>query len=363
MRKVVRPAKPRRTHRRPRHVTIRDVARAAGASVSTVSAAINNTDYISGAMRVRIESAIRRLRYHPNQMARSLRLQRTHTIAIVVPDLSNSFYTELIRGVRDYAVTVNYTLLVGDSREKWEEERAYLEEFRRRRADGIVRVPAVDDSGAMAARIAGEIPIVYADRLPRSNGRAVGRVGVDSVAAAEHATRYLLSLGHRRIAIIAGPLENRNSADRLEGYRRALRSASIAVDQSLIRTGNDVFSSGHQQAMEVLSRLDRPTAIFCTNNMMALGALRAIQELQLRCPKEISLLGFDDFEWATLLRPALTMVSQPAREIGALAARTLIEHIEGRSRGSGSHILPTQLMLRGSCSPPASVYERRKNRA
>jgi DNA-binding LacI/PurR family transcriptional regulator len=339
------------------------VARAAGASVSTVSAAINKTDYISGAMRERIESAIRRLRYHPNQMARSLRLQRTHTIAIVVPDLSNSFYTELIRGVRDYTVTVNYTLLVGDSRERWEEERAYLEEFRRRRADGIVRVPAVDDNGAMAARIAGEIPIVYADRLPRHQGRAAGRVGVDSEAAAEHATRYLLSLGHRRIAIITGPQENRNSADRLDGYRRALRSAGIALDPSLICAGDNTFASGHRQAMEVLSRLERPTAIFSTNNMMALGALRAIQELQLRCPKEISLLGFDDFEWATLLRPALTMISQPAREIGALAARTLIEHIEGRSRGSETQILPTQLVLRGSCSPPAPQSAREKNRA
>jgi LacI family transcriptional regulator, repressor for deo operon, udp, cdd, tsx, nupC, and nupG len=338
------------------------VARAAGASVSTVSAAINNTDYISEAMRERIERAIRRLRYHPNQMARSLRLQRTHTIAIVVPDLSNSFYTELIRGVRDYAVTVNYTLLVGDSREKWDEERAYLEEFRRRRADGIVRIPAVDDSGAKAARVVGEIPIVYADRLPRAKGRAVGCVGVDSVAAAEHATRYLLSLGHRRIGIIAGPQENRNSADRLEGYRRALRSASISLDKSLIRTGDNAFSSGHRQTMEVLSRFDRPTAIFCTNNMMALGALQAIQELQLRCPKEISLLGFDDFEWATLLRPALTMIRQPAREIGATAARTLIEHIEGRLRGSGTHTLPTQLILRGSCSPPAPAVAKEQNR-
>lgn len=341
-----------RPHHRPRTVTIRDVARAAGASVATVSATINNSDYVSKGMRKRIRQAIRRLHYRPNDLARGLRLQRTRTIAIVVPDLSNHFYIDLVRGVKDYAGSANYTLLVGDSREKWEEERAYLDLFHRRRVDGIIRVPSLEGGKARAGRVLGGIPVVYADRLRTSGNHVVGEVGVDNVAAAEEAVRYLLSLGHRRIAIISGPREDRNSADRLEGYRRAMRGARIQIVQRLIHAGDNDFGSGQRCAIELLSLASRPTAVFCTNNLMALGALRAIQELKLRCPKDVSLLGFDDFEWAALLRPALTVVRQPAREIGSTAARALIDRLEDRTSASRSYILPTELAVRSSCAPP-----------
>ncbi len=333
-------------------MTIRDVAQAAGASVSTVSAALNNTDYVSAEMRERIDKVVRRLHYRPNDLARSLRLQRTQTLAVVVPDLSNPFYTELIRGLKDFAETANYTLLIGDSRERWEEERTYLDEFHRRRVDGVIRIPAVDDGGGQAERVVGDVPVVYADRFPHPRDRFIGCVGVDNVTAAFDATRYLLSLGHRRIAIIAGQLESQNSADRLEGYRRALRAARLPLDKRWVRVGDHGILSGHRETMELLTHPHRPTAIFCTNNMMALGAFQAIQELKLRCPKDISLLGFDDFHWATLLRPALTMVRQPAREIGMTAARVLIEHIEGRRRAPRQQQLPTQLVVRESCAPP-----------
>ncbi len=206
-----------RVKRLKRHVTIRDVARTVGASVSTVSAALNNTDYVSAGMRARIEKTIRRLKYRPNDLARSLRLQRAHTIAIVVPDLSDSFYTEMVRGMKDYAGAANYTLLIGDSRERWAEEHNYLDTFHRRRVDGVVRIPAIDDKGGQAMRVLGNIPLVYADRFPRPQDPHVGRVGVDNVEAAFDATRYLFSLGHRRIAIIAGPQTVKTSVDRLEG--------------------------------------------------------------------------------------------------------------------------------------------------
>lgn len=342
----------------PRHggrpKTIRDVARAAGTSVSTVSAALNNTDYVSSAMRERIEKAILRLHYRPNDLARSLRLHRTHTLGMVVPDLSNSFYTDLVRGVKDYAGTAKYTLLVGDSREHWDEERTYLDEFHRRRVDGIIRIPAIEAEGGQAEPLVGNIPVVFADQFPHAKDRSIGCVGVDNVTAALEATHYLLSLGHRRTAIIAGQQESRTSADRLEGYRRALRNARVPIDHALVRIGDNTMLSGHREAMEVLNLPQRPTAIFCTNNMMTLGALQAIQELKLRCPKHISLLGFDDLTWATLLRPRLTMVRQPAREIGMTAARMLIEHIEGRPQQTAVQRLPTRLMVRDSCAPPAS---------
>jgi DNA-binding LacI/PurR family transcriptional regulator len=335
-----------------RHVTIRDVAKAAGSSVSTISAALNNSDYVSAAMRSRIEEAIKELRYRPNDLARGLRLQKTHSIAIVVPDLSNNFYIELVRGTKDYSASANYTVLIGDSRESWDEERNYLDSFHRRRVDGIVRVPAMNAGGGKARSVLGNLPVVYADRHPHVRDSYIGRVGVDNTRAAESATSYLLSLGHRNIGIIAGDASSGTSGDRLQGFMRAIRNAKIRPDRSMIHTGHNDMESGHFHAMQLLTRGQRPTAIFCTNNMMALGALAAIQEIGLACPEEISLLGFDDFYWATLLRPRLTVVRQPAREIGMIAARLLIDHIEGRASIPTPALLKTQLIVRDSCCPP-----------
>ncbi len=341
-----------RAKRGKRHVTIRDVAKVAGTSVSTISAALNNSDYVSAKMRSRIEEATKALRYCPNDLARGLRLQKTHSIAIVVPDLSNNFYIELVRGAKDYSASANFTVLIGDSRESWEEERNYLDSFHRRRVDGVVRVPATNAVGGKARAVLGNLPVVYADRYPLVRDPYIGRVGVDNTRAAESATRYLLSLGHRDIGIITGDVSSGTSVDRLQGFMSAIRSAKIRPDRSMVHAGHNDMESGHLHAMQLLTRGQRPTAIFCTNNMMALGALSAIQEIGLECPEEVSLLGFDDFYWATLLRPRLTVVRQPAREIGMIAARLLIDHIEGRVSIPTPAVLTTQLIVRDSCCPP-----------
>ncbi len=340
----------RRT-RRPQHATIRDVARAVGASISTVSAALNGTDYVSAAMRAKIEAAVQQLQYRPNDLARGLRLRRTHTLAIVVPDLSNSFYAEIVRGMKDYTAAANYTVLVGDSRERWAEEKLFLEMLHRRRVDGVVRVPAGDGNASQAAQVLGTIPVVYADRYPEADHPVAAWVGVDNARAAMDATQYLISLGHRRIAIISGPTTTRTAAERLEGYQRALRGIG-AMHKEYIRNGELDMAGGARQAIELLTQAKPPTAIFCANNTMTLGALEAIQQLGRACPREISLLGFDDFAWSTLLRPRLTMVRQPAREIGMTAGRMLIDTIEERTRNRATQTLPTQLMVRDSCAPP-----------
>ena len=323
--------------------------------MSTISAALNNSDYVSAEMRSRIQGAIKQLKYRPNDLARGLRLQKTHTIAVIVPDLSNNFYVDVVRGAKDYSTSANYTVLVGDSREKWDEERDYLDSFHRRRVDGVVRVPAMDALTKKMKPILGNIPWIYADRYPAAGDSSVGRVGIDNVVAADNATRYLLSLGHRSIGIISGDISSGTSADRLEGFLQALRAANIRPDRSMILAGHNDIESGHKHAMQLLQRAQCPTAIFCTNNMMALGAFAAIQELGMRCPEEISLLGFDDFYWSTLLRPTLTVVRQPAREVGMIAARMLIDHVEGRSPIETPVLLATQLIVRDSCSPPRQM--------
>lgn len=345
--------------RESRNVTIRDVAKAVGASVSTISAALNNSDYVSAEMRSRIEHAISELKYRPNDLARGLRLRKTHSIAIVVPDLSNNFYVDLVRGAKDYSASANYTILIGDSRENWEEERSYLESFHRRRVDGVVRVAAMNASNASLGPILGDVPVVYADRFPSGTDSQIPRVGVDNVKAAESAMRYLLSLGHRKIGIVVGEATSGTSADRLRGCLRSLKSAKVRADRSRILTGHNDVESGHSRTMQLLTQKDRATAIFCTNNMMALGAFAAIQEIGLRCPEDISLLGFDDFYWATLLRPKLTVVSQPAREMGITAARILIDQIEGRSGDPGPVLLATKLIVRDSCCPPEHNSKKR----
>ncbi len=243
-------------------------------------------------------------------------------------------------------------------RESWEEERNYLDSFHRRRVDGIVRIPAIDAPGGKAKSVLGNLPVVYADRYPLVRDSYVGRVGVDNRRAADSATRYLLSLGHRQIGIIAGDATSGTSVDRLEGFMQALRSAKIRPDRSMIHRGHNDMESGHFHAMQLLTRVQRPTAIFCTNNTMALGALAAIQEIGLGCPEDISLLGFDDFYWATLLRPRLTVVRQPAREVGMIAARMLIDHIEGRPSIPTPALLATQLIVRDSCCPPKKTRSR-----
>src|ERR1700683_5858243 len=228
-----------------RHVTIREVAKAAGASVSTISAALNNSDYVSAQMRSRIDEAIKTLRYSPNDLARSLRLQKTHSIAVVVPDLSNNFYIELVRGAKDYSPSANYTALIGDSRESWEEERNYLDSFHRRRVDGVVRVPATNAVGGKARAVLGNLPVVYADRYPLVRDPYIGRVGVDNTGAAESATGHLLSLAHRDIGIIAGDASSGTSVDRLQGFMSAIRSAKIRQDRSMIHSGHNDMESGH----------------------------------------------------------------------------------------------------------------------
>jgi len=335
-----------------RHVTIRDVARAAGASVSTVSAALNNTDYVSKETRRRIRQAVTRLHYRPNDLARSLRMRRSHALAVVVPDLSNSFYAEMLRGMEDHAQSFGYILLIGDSRESWNEEKKILDAFNRRRVDGVVRIPAADDVSRQARVLLEHIPVVYADRLPRERTPRVACVSIDNVQAAYEACCYLIHMGHRRMAVITGPLSARSSADRLQGCRRALRDFKIPLPQGRVRVVDFEIASGSREAADLLTGRNRPTAIFCTNNTLTLGALVAVQRLGLRCPEEISLLGFDDSYWSTMVRPRLTMVRQPARDIGMTAMRILIDYLEERTTVFRDQLLPTQLMIRDSCAPP-----------
>jgi LacI family transcriptional regulator len=341
--------------------TIRQIARELKVSVSTVSAVINKNGYVSKSMRARIEKALRDADYRPNQIARSLRLRETRNVALIVPDLANFFYSRLMRGAEDYLAEAGYRLLVVDSREDWKRQRDFLLSFSGNISDAIILVPCMASSEKIAKipALVHKTPLVYVDRSPLHCN--VDSVLVDNVRASYEATRHLLQLGHRRVAIISEPLNLLNAADRLLGYEQALQSLGVPVEKELIRTGDNKEDSGYRNGLEFLKMANRPTAILVCNNLMTLGVLSAFRELGVACPEDVSLVGFDDFEWSSFLHPPLTMVLQPASELGAAAAQAVLKRMrEPGQSGAARVLLQTRLIVRESTAPPAGHTETAK---
>lgn len=336
--------------------TIRQIAKALKVSISTVSAVINKNGYVSKSLRARIEKALRDADYRPNQIARSLRLRETRNVALIVPDLANFFYSRLMRGAEDYLAAAGYRLLVVDSRDDWKRQHDFLLSFSGKIADAIILVPCMATSAQIAKipDIVHKTPLVYVDRSPLQCN--VDSVLVDNVRASFEATRHLLDLGHRRIAIITEPLNLLNAADRLLGYQHALQSVGVSVEAELVRTGDNEEDSGYLNGMELLKLTNRPTAILVCNNLMTLGVLAAFRELAVDCPQEVSLVGFDDFEWSSFLHPPLTMVRQPALELGAAAAQAVLKRVRNPHPPATERVLlQTQLTVRESTAAPNGV--------
>jgi LacI family transcriptional regulator len=333
--------------------TISEIARKLGVSVSTVSAVVNRRGYVSPAMRAKVEHAVEEARYRPNDMARGLRLGESRTIGLIVPDLTNAFFARLMRGAEDYLVSLDYRLLIADSREEWSRQREYLISFAGRKTDGILLVPcrSTDEQIATLPQLIGTTPLVYVDRSPANP--IVDSVLADNVRAGYTATSHLLELGHRRIAILSEPLDLLNGADRLEGYKKALRARRVALDRNLIRLGRDTEDSGYWCGLDLFKQEPPPTAVVVCNNLMTLGLLSALREAKLECPRDVSVIGFDDFEWCPYLCPPLSMVRVPAAEMGAAAAKALMRRLRGTdSKPPESVLLPAELILRMSTASP-----------
>ena len=318
---------------------IRSIAKHLGVSLSTVSSVINGNGYVSPEMRERISRYLREVDYQPNYVARSLRRQETRMIGLIVPDLSNSFYSRISRGAEDFLLSRDYQLIVADSREDWIRQRNYLMSFNRMRTDGVLLVPspASDEQIASIPSLVRGQPLVYLDRSPIDH--AVDAVLIDNHKASFTATQHLIDKGHRRIAIITEPLNLMCAADRLEGYRRALELSGISEQPRWIRDGRNTKDSAYEIGLELLSGSGRPTAAVICSNLMTLGFLHALREREIACPEQFSLVGFDDCEWSQYVQPALSMIQQPATEIGATAARLLLNRINGSRVDSASTLL------------------------
>jgi LacI family transcriptional regulator len=330
--------------------TIRDVAKQAGVAPITVSRVINNSGYVSASTRSRVEAAISELGYVPNRLARSLRLKRTNTLAMVVTDITNPFWTTVVRGVEDAANHAGFTVILCNTDESNAKQDAYLQVLLQKRVDGILFVPAASAAEPVELVQKQGVPIVVLDR--QVPGAQVDVVRGDSEDGAYQLTRHLLALGHQRIAILSGPEAVSTSVERVTGYCRALREAGLDEGAEQVHYGLFTQRSGYQSAQEALEWTPRPTALFAGNNFIAIGALRALRDAGLRVPEDVSLVSFDDLTPDLLIEPFLTVADQPAYKMGRQATQLLVDRLSKSSaNGFLEIVLPTEIIVRRSSGP------------
>lgn len=331
--------------------TIGDVAKRAGVSTMTVSRVINNSGYISQDTRQRVELAIAELGYVPNALARSLRFKQTKTIALVLTDITNPFFTTVARGVEDMASEHGFSVMFCNTDESQADEAEYLSVVVQKQVDGVLLVPAASAPESAAFLRERSVPFVVLDR--RIRGVTVDNVRGDSEQGNYDLAAHLLALGHRRIAMLSGPPAVTTAADRVAGYRRALADYSVPVDDALILHGPYTLDSGYALAQAVLNLEPRPTALIAANNFIAIGALRGLRAAGVSVPQDMSMVAFDDLPEAIVIDPFFTVVAQPAYEMGQKAMSLLLRRLAGGGPETPQEIiLPTQLIVRESSAPP-----------
>ncbi len=329
---------------------MRDVARLAGVSVATVSAVVNGSVTVSKQRAQSVRDAMEALDYHPDHVARSLRVGKTDVIGMVVPDITNEFFPQVIRGVEDEARAHGYSVILCNSNEDPEQEQRHLSTLFGRRVDGVL-IACSDDFTVYDSLIRRRSPVVFVDRIPR--GLTCGGVSTDNVDAGYRATFHLTNLGHERIAFIAGRLRLSPHADRLEGFRRAMQQKSLPIREEYMCKGDQHPESAYKFGMEVLQLASPPSAVIASSNKMLLDFMRAIRELKICCPEQISVVGFDDHVWTEHFAPRLTVVAQPVYEIGKVGTQMLLSKIRAAQEGTPGNegelvLLSAELRIRES---------------
>jgi DNA-binding LacI/PurR family transcriptional regulator len=337
--------------------TIYEVAQQAGVSTATVSRAINGKVPVAALTRRRIESAIRALRYEPNHVARSLVTATTDTIAIVLPDITNPFFPDLVKGIQLLADERRYTVLLLNTGADPEREEHSLLALRRKRVDGVILVGMAMKGDRIVRALGGDVPVVVLDR---SIGRLDATlVALDNVEGARLATQHLIDLGHRAIAHITGTAGLPLVRQRLNGYRKTLRGAGIRPEPSLVVPGEFTEEGGYQAANRLLARDTPFTAIFAANDLSAIGAMAALKAHGLNIPGNVSVVGFDGINLSAYSTPPLTTVRQPAYEMGRRAAEQLIDCIRKTSVNRPARVLfKPELIVRQSAGSVGSADSR-----
>jgi LacI family repressor for deo operon, udp, cdd, tsx, nupC, and nupG len=323
-----------------------DVAALAGVSVATVSRALAHSGPVSAKARRQIDKALEATGYTLNGVARSLRRRESRTIIVIVPDVGHPFFSIVLRGIEEHAVAIGYSVLIGNGANDPKREALYAQHVMAGRADGLILINGRLPRFGAQSRLP---PIVAVSE--RIKGADLPLVGVDNVRAAEAAVRHLLELGHRRIGHIAGTPGNAMTADRLAGYRRALRRHDLDPEREYVAYGDFSLASGARAAARLLDLAQPPTAIFASNDDMAIGAMNEAKARGMRVPQDISVVGFDDVPFSASCDPPLTTVRQPFFEMGAYAMDTLGKLLQ-RGTPDRQLLLPTELLIRRSTAPP-----------
>lgn len=329
--------------------TISDVAKAAGVSTATVSRVLNGNTEVDAVMAARVRTAVKTLAYRPSRIARSLRTRQSSVWALIISDIRNPFFTDMVRGVEDVAFANGYSLMLCNSDENLGKELDYLQLAQAENMAGVILTPASLSETNISNLTTSGVPVVTVDR--RLDSAEVDRVLIDNASGAEMAVAHLAAAGYRRIGFISGPTTTSTGAERLAGYLSGVRQHNLPAGEDLIRHG-DFHEEGGEAAMEELLRLPEPIdAVFVANNLMTLGALEAITHAGLAVPGDIAVVGFDDMSWAPLLRPPLTTVAQPTYEVGAETARMLLSRINGFTGPARELMLAPTLRVRESSAP------------
>jgi len=334
---------------------MRQIAERADVSIGTVSHVVNGTSRVRPKLRERVLEAIRSLGFQPSALAQGLRTNRTRMLGMIIPDISNPFFPSVVRGAEDVAFKHSYRVVLCNTDNDPAKESLYFTELRSYRTAGLLIIPAAgsDIASALKPGTPGIPPVVCLDRRPE--GWTGDSVVVANELGAYGATQYLIEAGHRNLAVITGPTKLENSVERLKGFRKALKDKNLTLPAEFVQEAAFDTRSGFQAAKRLLKMLPLPTAIFACNDLMALGALHAIHEMNLRCPEDISLIGFDNLEFCEYTNPPLTSVYQPGYQLGAAAANLLLDRVNGMHDRAKRILLETELKIRSSVLPLGNV--------
>ena len=327
---------------------IYDVAKTARVSVATVSAVVNSSAFVSPALKNRVERAVKQLGYQPNLLARSLATQQSRTIGMIVPDIANPFFPEVVRGAEDTAHAAGYMLLIASSDNDLKKEAVYLDLFIAKRVDGVIftKAPGAMPKGLQTTLARAGMPLVLLARTVP--GLRADIVEMDDKRAAHEGVTHLLRLGYRRIGFITGLAGATTSRRRLDGYRAALRDWRLPFDAALVVEGDFRVESGYRAGLALLK--SRPDAVFISNYLMSVGFMEALRQYQLRCPDDVAIVTCDDHPWLDSFSPRLTTIDLPKHELGAAAARLLIDRLStGARRAPRTIRLESAMRIRESC--------------
>jgi DNA-binding LacI/PurR family transcriptional regulator len=326
--------------------TQRDVAKKARVSIATVSRSINSKGYVSPGVRDRINRAILDLGYKPNLVARSLKLKKTRTIGLIFPDIENPFFISLVKKAEEVAHRNNYSVILCNTENKAEKEKMYIDVLLGRIIDGFIIIPSLSTNPQMYAALKKE-KAVFVDRT--SGMKEEICITLDNVDGVMLAVDHLAGLGHRRIGVVNVPLDITTGLDRYEGYKKGLATHGVALDMEIVRFADFTPEAACAKTIEILKGQRPPTALLPMSGPTTIGSLRAVRELRLKVPDDISIVGFDEFTYAELLNPPLTTISQPAYDFGSIATETLLKLVRGKRVKTGRIELKPRLIVRESC--------------